>query len=202
MGGVSRKGGMRPLPKKPALDPVRNEINVTPLVDVCLVLLIIFMVITPLMARGKDVPLPKAANESKEKDKMQPVVSVGIDHCEHCDKTVKVFLAGQSAQGKPEIEEIGPLSDFTMDQDYAEPVDSASRDKLMKEVKRFWDISKNDESKGKLVLKVAGKGDPGDPDHLADDIPYEDIYPLLMAINEDLGLQDIDLGTAEPKGSH
>lgn len=36
----------------------KNDINVTPLVDVVLVLLIIFMVITPMLQRGKDVKLP------------------------------------------------------------------------------------------------------------------------------------------------
>ena len=35
------------------------DINVTPLVDVCLVLLIIFMVVTPLMVTGVPVELPK-----------------------------------------------------------------------------------------------------------------------------------------------
>src|SRR2546423_14654250 len=39
---------------------VRSDINITPLVDVVLVLLIIFMVITPLLQRGKSVELPKA----------------------------------------------------------------------------------------------------------------------------------------------
>jgi len=34
---------------------VRSEINVTPLVDVVLVLLIIFMVVTPMLQRGKPV---------------------------------------------------------------------------------------------------------------------------------------------------
>jgi biopolymer transport protein ExbD len=38
---------------------VRSEINVTPLVDVCLVLLIIFMVVTPLIQAGVKVDLPK-----------------------------------------------------------------------------------------------------------------------------------------------
>lgn len=38
---------------------VRSEINVTPLVDVCLVLLIIFMVITPLVYKQTDVQLPR-----------------------------------------------------------------------------------------------------------------------------------------------
>jgi len=39
---------------------VRSDINITPLVDVVLVLLIIFMVITPMLQRGKSVDLPKA----------------------------------------------------------------------------------------------------------------------------------------------
>lgn len=38
---------------------VRSEINVTPLVDVCLVLLIIFMVVTPLVYKQADVQLPR-----------------------------------------------------------------------------------------------------------------------------------------------
>jgi biopolymer transport protein TolR len=45
---------------------MKSDINVTPLVDVCLVLLIIFMVITPMLQRGKDVTLPKG-HEDKEK---------------------------------------------------------------------------------------------------------------------------------------
>jgi biopolymer transport protein ExbD len=47
---------------------LKSEINVTPLVDVVLVLLIIFMVITPMLQRGKDVHLPKAA-KTKEDEK-------------------------------------------------------------------------------------------------------------------------------------
>jgi biopolymer transport protein TolR len=38
---------------------VRSEINVTPLVDVCLVLLIIFMMVTPLLHKEVDVQLPQ-----------------------------------------------------------------------------------------------------------------------------------------------
>jgi biopolymer transport protein ExbD len=50
---------------------IKNEINVTPLVDVVLVLLIIFMVITPMLQRGKSVTLPKAQNVKKEENKSQ-----------------------------------------------------------------------------------------------------------------------------------
>src|SRR5262245_52485478 len=38
---------------------MRSEINVTPLVDVCLVLLIIFMVVAPILHAGVKVDLPK-----------------------------------------------------------------------------------------------------------------------------------------------
>jgi biopolymer transport protein TolR len=46
----------------------KSEINVTPLVDVVLVLLIIFMVVTPMLQRGKSVTLPKAAKVEAEKE--------------------------------------------------------------------------------------------------------------------------------------
>ena len=58
---------------------VKNEINVTPLVDVVLVLLIIFMVITPMLQRGKDVNLPKSANVEEEKKGDPLVLSVTTD---------------------------------------------------------------------------------------------------------------------------
>ncbi len=54
---------------------IKNEINVTPLVDVVLVLLIIFMVITPMLQRGKSVTLPKAQNIEKEgKSESDPLI--------------------------------------------------------------------------------------------------------------------------------
>ncbi|MBU8894328.1 biopolymer transporter ExbD [Corallococcus sp. H22C18031201] len=55
---------------------IKSEINVTPLVDVVLVLLIIFMVITPMLQRGKSVELPKATEIDKNgvKDTSEPII--------------------------------------------------------------------------------------------------------------------------------
>lgn len=61
------------LPKAP---PVVSEINVTPMVDVMLVLLIIFMVITPMLSKGQTVNLVKTHNDIKmqEADKEDAVL--------------------------------------------------------------------------------------------------------------------------------
>lgn len=72
--------------KKIKLEDVRSEINVTPLVDVCLVLLIIFMVVTPMLARGKEVPLPRTENHQDETDKNQPIVAIDKDGRLYFDK--------------------------------------------------------------------------------------------------------------------
>jgi biopolymer transport protein TolR len=82
-----KKGGRHKIhkAKAPKLDSVRNEINVTPLVDVCLVMLIIFMVILPMLTRGKELELPKTWNHAKEKDHHQPIVAIDKDE-EHGKK--------------------------------------------------------------------------------------------------------------------
>ena len=54
------------------------DINVTPLVDVVLVLLIIFMVVTPMLVSGVDVKLPMAVETHQQKDDGQHVI-VSID---------------------------------------------------------------------------------------------------------------------------
>lgn len=65
---------------KSAIAGPRSDINVTPLVDVVLVLLIIFMVVTPLLHRGVQIELPQTANHEKKNDNgEQLVVSVRND---------------------------------------------------------------------------------------------------------------------------
>ncbi|MBY0298650.1 MAG: protein TolR [Methylobacterium sp.] len=65
-----------------------SEINVTPMVDVMLVLLIIFMVAAPLMTVGVPVQLPKTAAAKTSENKKPVVVSV--------DKDGHAFLAKEA----------------------------------------------------------------------------------------------------------
>ncbi len=117
--------------KKPHIDVVRNDINVTPLVDVMLVLLIIFMLMTLIMGRGHDVILPKATNYSQEKDKMQPVVSVDIDGNLWIEKT-----------------KLGPVSVSTLKE-------------MNDQVEGAWKAPKNQEGVGRIYLKADDKVEYG-----------------------------------------
>jgi biopolymer transport protein TolR len=90
-------------------DPGRPlaEINVVPLVDVVLVLLIIFMITAPLMLRGIDIDLPKSSvNTIKAEDRV--VVTVARDRAVYLDKerVARVMLDGRLsklAREKPDV---------------------------------------------------------------------------------------------------
>ncbi len=60
--------------KKRPTSKVVGDINVTPLVDVVLVLLIIFMVVTPMIASGVQVDLPQTVNHSKKPDDGKDII--------------------------------------------------------------------------------------------------------------------------------
>jgi biopolymer transport protein TolR len=73
MAGSSAGGGRRGRRK-----PVMAEINVTPMVDVMLVLLIIFMVSAPLLTVGVPLDLPQTQAKSLEQDKTPLQLSVNV----------------------------------------------------------------------------------------------------------------------------
>jgi biopolymer transport protein TolR len=66
------------------------EINVTPLVDVMLVLLVIFMVTAPMMQQGVQVNLPKADTKAMTPAEESVVVSV--------DKNGKIYINKEEVQ--------------------------------------------------------------------------------------------------------
>ncbi len=70
-GGGGGRGGRRRA-------PVMSEINVTPMVDVMLVLLIIFMVSAPLLTVGVPLDLPQTQAKSLDQDQTPLTVSVNV----------------------------------------------------------------------------------------------------------------------------
>jgi biopolymer transport protein TolR len=57
-------------------DRLMSDINVTPFVDVMLVLLIVFMVAAPMMTEGVEVSLPQATSQPLETEQEQLIVSL------------------------------------------------------------------------------------------------------------------------------
>jgi biopolymer transport protein TolR len=58
------------------LNAPMSEINITPFVDVMLVLLIIFMVTAPMMSKGVEIDLPKAKAEPMEVDESKLLMTI------------------------------------------------------------------------------------------------------------------------------
>jgi biopolymer transport protein TolR len=69
---------------------IMAEINVTPLVDVMLVLLIIFMVTAPMLTQGVDVNLPQASAKAMRSDEERLVITV--------DANSRIFVGKQPVE--------------------------------------------------------------------------------------------------------
>jgi biopolymer transport protein TolR len=85
-----------------------SEINVTPLVDVTLVLLIIFMVTTPMLQRGTDVQLPTAqASQVKEEERITLTVTrdsrILVNNKEVPRKELETRLRSMTGSGKERV---------------------------------------------------------------------------------------------------
>src|SRR3954464_8665399 len=91
---------------------LNSDINVTPLVDVCLVLLIIFMVVTPILQKGVPVNLPVTEDPEKTPDtEKQLQISV---------KAYRQVYLGQTGLRKDKVEsELKTIHERTPDREIA-----------------------------------------------------------------------------------
>jgi biopolymer transport protein TolR len=97
-----------------------SDINVTPLVDVCLVLLIIFMVVTPMIQKGVPVNLPVTEAPEKTPDtEKQLQISVKADG---------VVYLGANAVRKDQVEaQLKEIYERTPDREIAVKGDRMTR---------------------------------------------------------------------------
>ncbi len=84
------------------------DINVTPLVDVMLVLLIIFMVTAPMMTQGIDVDLPKTTAKSLRQKEQPQVITV--------DKDGKISLNNTVVPSAMVFQQLDKMDKATKDQ--------------------------------------------------------------------------------------
>jgi len=85
-----------------------SEINITPLVDVTLVLLIIFMVTTPMLQSGTDVQLPTAqTSQMKEEERITLTVTrdsrILVNNKEVPRKDLEAHLKSMTGSGKERV---------------------------------------------------------------------------------------------------
>jgi biopolymer transport protein TolR len=97
-----------------------SDINVTPLVDVCLVLLIIFMVVTPMLQKGVPVNLPMTEDPEKTPDTdKQLQISVKSDGT--------VYLGSLPVLKEQMLSELQKIHDRTPDREIAVKGDKLSK---------------------------------------------------------------------------
>ncbi|MDR1395294.1 MAG: protein TolR [Deltaproteobacteria bacterium] len=89
---------MNPLDSNQNGRPMMSEINVTPMVDVMLVLLIIFMVAAPMMTQGLEVDLPKVDARAMRTDQNLVVLTVLADGRVLLDETPLASIDSLDAQ--------------------------------------------------------------------------------------------------------
>jgi len=104
--------------------PLRSDINVTPFVDVMLVLLIIFMVATPMMQSGVPIDLPQGKGASEVGDNSQPLTL-------SLDKDGILYLMDKALERDQLIEKLQSLPPKTVEKIYIRAHKSLSYEQVV-----------------------------------------------------------------------
>jgi biopolymer transport protein TolR len=106
--------------KRPGRRKLMGEINVVPLIDVMLVLLIVFMVTAPLITQGVKIDLPKVDAETVQEDDNKLTLVVSID----AEGNYFISLGEEPEENPPPVplEQIGEQVGKIMSQNPAVPV--------------------------------------------------------------------------------
>jgi biopolymer transport protein ExbD len=100
---------------------VKSEPNVVPMIDVMLVLLIIFMVVTPIIASGFEAKMPQGKNIEK-REEQDSDITLGIDH------NGVFFLSVKDASGTTRVR---PIAKAELERVLRDMYNARSVDKIL-----------------------------------------------------------------------
>ena len=87
-----------------------SDINVTPMVDIMLVLLIIFMVATPMLTTGLEIDLPKAEAPRLEITEDEPIITIQKDESIYLfDEKVDLAKLREKLRSDPRVKKAGEV---------------------------------------------------------------------------------------------
>jgi biopolymer transport protein TolR len=141
---------------------VKNDINVTPLIDVLLVLLIIFLVIIPIMMKMETINVPRdiQTDEMPDPDASQLTIKVHADlSMTFNDGTTEVPITASEVEGRlrPKLENLHLGKEKVVFVDFEDGVPWKLVVGTMDSIRKLASDASHDEIKVALKVKLAGE---------------------------------------------
>jgi biopolymer transport protein ExbD len=145
---------------------VQSEINVTPLIDVLLVLLIIFLVVMPIMMKMESIEIPRKIQENEAPDPNAMMLTVkvlvsGDMVLSENDKETPIAAAELANRLRPRLEEVAKrAADRVVFVDFDDAVPWANVISTMDSIRSLATDANHDEVKVALKVKEDAKTTP------------------------------------------